>query len=107
MYEYENQILNLRNGRSIFSGATFVNQTDTENTTTRFLQSESQCNDYWASYVQSGIEGEIMSIIPLYETLNVVVENVTRGFNVEEKTLILFLVDEVFICALLEILKKK
>jgi hypothetical protein len=90
VYEFDNQILRLRGGQSIVAGATTRNETDAGSNASnrRFLQmTELQCNDLWASYVKSGIEGEIDEIVPTYETLDVEVGNVSRIIDVDEPLL--------------------
>ena len=64
VYEYENQILTLQNGRSVFGLAEGANETALSNSTRRFLQTEEECNQLWASYVTSAIENEVNIIVP-------------------------------------------
>ena len=93
MYQFDNQILRLQSGRSIFTGvSSTLNESDSAgtNATTRLLQTETECNNFWAGYVTSAIEGEINSIIPSFETLDVKVGNITRSFLAEEDEMIIF-----------------
>lgn len=82
VYEYPQKILTLQTGRCFLVGAIDTNQTADGNETARFLQDESKCNDVFSSYVESAIENEIQSILPVpIETLDVEVGNVTREFD--------------------------
>lgn len=97
VYEFENQILSVKNGRCIFSGEIPLNETEAvqSNQTTRLLQGvpgESECNALWAEYVRTAIQEQVILVIgeERIETLGVKVENVTRQHNSEERLLTLF-----------------
>ena len=90
VYEFDNQLLRLQNGQCILSGRLDPNEAVGGNETSRFLQSETECNNIWVSYVQTAIQQEIIRIVPQYETLEVEVANITRDFNAEDNLLTIF-----------------
>jgi len=97
VYEFENQRLRLQNGQCILSRGVESNENGSGNETSRLLQRDSECNQMWASYVQTAITGEVIRIVPQYETLDVEVGNMTRDVNVETNLLTIFFDAEVAI----------